>query len=229
MLEVFKKYDIEEVLPFAVDPLLPNELVKNKIRRSSEEFQNSVYRNYDGNKVKMASWRYQVFKKSLKCVNCGIEGEYFQLERHIGDKSFHFNLYAELDGKPVLMTKDHIVPVSKGGKDEINNFQTMCSTCNGEKRNSKDYSRSFTDQKPRIATKGNIETLWGGRKDSFRCYMCGYRFQVGDYWRWVYTNNVEGASGNPIVCNCCDGEDVVERWKKLVNEVGEKYWWFVRR
>lgn len=28
------------------------------------------------------------------------------------------------------MTKDHIVPKSKGGPDKIENYQTMCTECN---------------------------------------------------------------------------------------------------
>lgn len=33
------------------------------------------------------------------------------------------------------MTKDHIVPKSKGGPDCIENFQTMCEECNKKKKN----------------------------------------------------------------------------------------------
>ena len=46
------------------------------------------------------------------------------------------NLYAiDENGKEVLMTKDHILPKSKGGKDEIDNYQTMCIRCNEAKGN----------------------------------------------------------------------------------------------
>ena len=46
-------------------------------------------------------------------------------------QTFHFNLYAlDADGNEVLMTKDHIVPKSKGGEDKGINYQTMCYPCN---------------------------------------------------------------------------------------------------
>lgn len=98
--------------------------------------------------VKMSKRRYSLFlEKGTKCVACGIEGSYFALERdpsHGGTKTkyiYHFNLYAVTkDGVEVLMTKDHILPVSKGGKDGLYNLQPMCLHCNNAKGN--EYSQA---------------------------------------------------------------------------------------
>ena len=50
---------------------------------------------------------------------------------------YHFNLYAINDsGDEVLMTKDHIIPKSKGGKNHLSNYQPMCCYCNCKKDNS---------------------------------------------------------------------------------------------
>lgn len=83
--------------------------------------------------VRMNSHRYHVFKANPKCVCCGVEGTRMVLDINPGDQSPHFNLYAEENGRLVLMTKDHIVPKSRGGKDVLENYQTMCAVCNNLK------------------------------------------------------------------------------------------------
>ena len=94
-------------------------------------------KDYDGLMVKMGSQRYEVFKeKGLKCVDCGIVGSFFALEkfRLQENNRHHFNLYAiDGEGLEVLMTKDHIIPISKGGKNILSNYQTMCEKCNSRK------------------------------------------------------------------------------------------------
>jgi len=87
----------------------------------------------DGDMIKGNSQRYQLFfTKGMKCVCCGIEGKYFAKERKSGSKdSYHLNLYGvDKNGNEMLMTKDHIIPASKGGKNHISNYQTMCVKCN---------------------------------------------------------------------------------------------------
>lgn len=89
-------------------------------------------------KVNMKSLRLQCFKKSTICVGCGRVGTIMSLDKFKAKSkipSAHFNLYAEKPGgRFVMMTKDHIVPKSKGGaKLWIGNLQTMCEKCNAKK------------------------------------------------------------------------------------------------
>ena len=89
----------------------------------------------DGFNVYRQSLRYATFyQKGTKCACCGKEGTYFKLEEDTGGRSRdtrrHFNLYAA-DG--TLMTKDHILPKKLGGKDCVENMQTMCVDCNKNK------------------------------------------------------------------------------------------------
>ena len=91
----------------------------------------------NGDKIKGNSQRFQTFfTKGLKCACCGIEGKYFGKEKDFNAARYHLNLYAlDESGNEVLMTKDHIVPRSKGGASELYNYQTMCVKCNIEKGN----------------------------------------------------------------------------------------------
>jgi len=83
--------------------------------------------------VNRSSVRLQTFQRSTRCVACGIEGELFSLERN-GNPRYHFNMYGRnAYGHLILMTKDHIVPKSKGGSNGLDNMQTMCTKCNSKK------------------------------------------------------------------------------------------------
>ncbi len=87
-------------------------------------------------KVRQDSVRYQTFDKSLVCCCCGIVGTRMFLDTPcVGHWSAHFNLYAEWNGKLILMTKDHVIPRSKGGADDVSNMRTMCTNCNGTRGN----------------------------------------------------------------------------------------------
>lgn len=100
----------------------------------------------DGATVKTGSDRYKLFAKNRCCVSCGTAGLYYAMERTVKrrpdgsitpmSKGFHFNLYGmNSDGEEVMITKDHIIPKSKGGANHMDNYQTMCFTCNVEKGN----------------------------------------------------------------------------------------------
>ncbi len=117
---VIAEYHPDEILPFTGPRAEPEEF----------EVNGKFYR------VRMDSLRYQTFNKSRKCVSCGIEGTVMRLEHgfHADARRPHFNLYAIMeDGSPLLMTRDHIVPRSAGGTDQLSNQQCMCTLCNGLK------------------------------------------------------------------------------------------------
>jgi hypothetical protein len=94
---------------------------------------------------------------------------------------------------------------------------------------------SFTDGKPRRATEEDLNGKWAGKGNAwFRCYMCGYKFELNDYWRFIYSDSStftdifgkKWGMGNALVCEKCDGPDVLDRWKKMHEEAYNKYWNF---
>ena len=86
--------------------------------------------------VKTVSQRYELFKKKKRCVCCGRLGSIISLEQSNNRiPTFHFNFYCMEKGKAILMTKDHIIPKSKGGRNHRSNYQTMCQFCNLKKGN----------------------------------------------------------------------------------------------
>lgn len=80
--------------------------------------------------------RLNTFKTNLACVCCGKVGNIFLIERHRNDtETRYLNLYHVSDAEIVLMTVDHILPDSMGGRYDEANFQTMCRVCNLNKKN----------------------------------------------------------------------------------------------
>jgi 5-methylcytosine-specific restriction endonuclease McrA len=53
-----------------------------------------------------------------------------------------FNILGDKGNKLILMTKDHIIPLSKQGEDNLNNLQTMCIVCNNKKSNNLPNNKS---------------------------------------------------------------------------------------
>ena len=94
-------------------------------------------------KVRLNGKRMRLFRDhGTRCITCGIAGVYFALERDCNASRFHANLYALKDGKEIMMTRDHVIPRSKGGLDNIGNLQVMCIICNQKKSNKENYDPS---------------------------------------------------------------------------------------
>lgn len=99
------------------------------------------YVNQKGHKVPLS--RENVFKRdNKKCVYCG-------------------------NSKRQELTIDHLIPQSKGGKNEWNNLVTCCKTCNNNKgdMDASDFtSKAIDPKKPHylmmLRSSGNIPEEW---------------------------------------------------------------------
>lgn len=154
-----------------IDKLYTVEEVHNLFDKWEEEFGSMAKRQhdriaveFDGYPVKTFSQRYSVFRNNHKCVVCGLEATHYRLERQIGAKNYHFNLYGMKDGEEVLFTKDHIIPRSKGGQNNCYNYQTMCEFCNQEKADALEISTGVYREETRTCT-FNTKAEMEKRKD----------------------------------------------------------------
>jgi len=93
--------------------------------RSTTYLQKNEKLDLYGYRVKISTLRLQTFKKSIKCARCGRKGNIFKLETNSGETP-HLNFYHD----EIPMTRDHIIPLSKGGPDNLANSQAMCEPCN---------------------------------------------------------------------------------------------------
>ena len=93
---------------------------------------------YVGNmKVKTIGERLLCYKHNgVVCSECGKNGVVILAQRYPIDKSAHINFYSiETDGSLSMMTVDHIIPRSMGGKNHHKNYEPMCQECNLKKGN----------------------------------------------------------------------------------------------
>lgn len=88
--------------------------------------------------VHVTSLRLRVFrKKGTKCYICGAQATHFAIDKFrlkSIKESPHMNMWGvKEDGSDLLFTHDHIIDRADGGADRIENAETCCTTCNGEK------------------------------------------------------------------------------------------------
>ena len=79
--------------------------------------------------------RYQLIKKTQVCACCGLQGSFFTVESG-RNHAPHLRLYGiGRYNKHIIMTLDHIIPKSQGGRREPDNSQMLCKICNTIKDN----------------------------------------------------------------------------------------------
>jgi 5-methylcytosine-specific restriction endonuclease McrA len=116
---------------------VPLSKVLSKIHARKKPRQKAVFLDEE---VGVDSMRLNTFRRSPRCAGCGLRPRFFAVEKTMGENDrFHLNLYGIDDnGDEVLMTCDHVIPSSKGGRNSMVNTQTMCYPCNARKKDKTD-------------------------------------------------------------------------------------------
>lgn len=122
------KFNIQEMLPLIQDENIHHIVFNDPVIGDIQ--------------IKVTGMRLRTFGLyGVSCVRCGMVGTYFALESQkkamkqwTSNDGWHLNLYgADAKGRQIMMTSDHIHPVSKGGSDSLLNRQPMCDSCNSKK------------------------------------------------------------------------------------------------
>lgn len=99
----------------------------------------------------------------LSCWCCGITATCFVASKHKNDlqeKPPVLDLYAYSRMQLVLMTRDHIIPKSLGGSNDIRNLRIGCVVCNKDRGNtmSEDETKFMADN-PHLIIKGHYDQI----------------------------------------------------------------------
>ena len=85
----------------------------------------------------VALWKHcRESYKPLKCWECGVKADRFIVKHHKNDQNKPpvLELFAHTGKALVMMTRDHIVPKSLGGLDDVANLRPGCEKCNGRRK-----------------------------------------------------------------------------------------------
>lgn len=88
-----------------------------------------------GHELFLDEWKN---KNQLKCWCCGVHATCFVATKGRNDileKSPVLDLFAHYKSHIILMTRDHIIPRSFGGNNNIRNLRIGCVICNRERGN----------------------------------------------------------------------------------------------
>lgn len=120
-------------------------------QRQREAKRENYYKNIEKIKSKNKIWRDNNTDKILEnnrkrmLLKKGVIGTHTKKEWDSIKEKFDFNcVQCNINEKQLIekwngtnfgkLTKDHIIPISKGGTDYISNIQPLCISCNAQKR-----------------------------------------------------------------------------------------------
>jgi 5-methylcytosine-specific restriction endonuclease McrA len=106
---------------------------KGRIIHKAAWIKDLTRRTYLGSRV----GQLMVEQPQCICVKCGVEGNLVVTHRHKNEipGTRHIDVFALDEKRFVMMTLDHILPASYGGKSDITNYRIMCRDCNQERSN----------------------------------------------------------------------------------------------
>src|SRR3990167_9518703 len=103
-------------------------------RKNNPEKAKEYHKNYFPKWKSENMEQIRQLTKNRKARLKGAVGEVTLLEwKWLKEKYFNLCLACFKRGSEIKLTQDHIVPISKGGKNIIGNIQPLCKPCNSTK------------------------------------------------------------------------------------------------
>ncbi len=123
------------------------------------------FRNVDGQLVSapsgVALWKTcRENNIPMKCWHCGVEADRFIVKHHPKDmkKPPVLELFAHTGKSLVMMTRDHIIPKSLGGLNDVENLRPGCEKCNGNRKSTMNKEDTeFMINNPHLWVKVNVD------------------------------------------------------------------------
>jgi len=102
---------------------------------------------------------HQLKGQPIRCWHCGVEADQWVASKGRNDKLGNavLNLFATGSDGVVMMTRDHIIPRSLGGKDVVGNLRPGCAPCNETRSNEVSPEElRFAQEHPELVDEGRI-------------------------------------------------------------------------
>jgi 5-methylcytosine-specific restriction endonuclease McrA len=113
---IYKTFDINVIAEQIQKNELPEKLVYHK-------------NDYSDSLRRMKILDALIKRDGNRCVHCGKIPTHYAMGKDFSNR-WHLDLYKDDDDDLLMFTIDHIHPKSKGGQDDISNYQMLCKKCN---------------------------------------------------------------------------------------------------
>lgn len=103
---------------------------KKKIGRRDSQHHNwkgGITKNKES--LRRTNYKRRVLKKGIEIKGSHTLGEWELLKKQYG----YICPFCKMEEPKIILTIDHIIPLSKGGSDYIENIQPLCKSCNSKK------------------------------------------------------------------------------------------------
>lgn len=116
---LYNKYNLDEIQRWVIQNKLPEEIIYHE-----KDYKDSLRR------IKILN--HLMIRDGSKCIHCGKEPTLYAMGKDLSNR-WHMDLYSEEVDGLLMFTIDHIHPKSKGGEDNLENYQMLCKICNEDK------------------------------------------------------------------------------------------------